>query len=346
MAKTYKYHFIYHIRILVGSKKNYFYVGMHSTNNIDDGYCGSGKRVSDIIDSYKKRGYKDNEIYERTILTFATSRKEVIELESIYVDKNILLNEFSLNDKTGGNQCIEFSAETCKKISKAAKGRKVSEETKKKISKGHKGKKLSKETKQKMSENNPMKNTLNREKISKALKGRTFSKETKQRMSKAAKKRMTNEARKHLSDLNKGKIVPEDVRQKISNTLKGRESYIRTEEIIQKMSEAHKGQKAWNKDLPKEQQPTYGKHFKCKPYTCKKRGSWYNNGVEQKQYFEGEQPDGWVRGMLKNTKISEKTKGLRFVNNGVECTKIHESKLDEFFATHPDWKLGYIKKSA
>ena len=123
MARTYKYHFIYHIRILVGSFKDYFYVGLHSTNNIDDGYCGSGSKVSRIINGLRKKGHKDSEIYERTILTFATSRKEVIELESIYVTDKIMKNEFCLNCKTGGEQCIEFSDETLKTLSNINKKR-------------------------------------------------------------------------------------------------------------------------------------------------------------------------------------------------------------------------------
>lgn len=191
MAKTYKYHFIYHIRILIGSKKNYFYVGLHSTNNIDDGYCGSGTVVKDIIKSYRERGYKDNEIYKRTIITFATSRKEVVELEAMYVDKNILLNEYSLNEKTGGDANVEYSDELCKKISdankgkftgennpmfgtrhsdetrakmsKAAQGRKHSDETCAKIAKSNTGRKHSDETIAKMSKNNGMKGKKNQD---------------------------------------------------------------------------------------------------------------------------------------------------------------------------------------
>ena len=45
-------------------------------------------------------------------------------------------------------------------------------------------------------------------------------------------------------------------------------------------------------------------------------------------------------------KLSKATKGMKPVNNGIECKKIHVSKIDEFLANNPGWVCGYIKKSA
>ncbi len=40
--KLKKYHFIYKTTNLINGK---FYIGMHSTSNLKDGYLGSGKRL-------------------------------------------------------------------------------------------------------------------------------------------------------------------------------------------------------------------------------------------------------------------------------------------------------------
>lgn len=108
-------------------------------------------------------------------------------------------------NKNYGGDSGRHTEEIKKKISKAKKGKTLSEETRKKISEGHKGennhnygKKLSEET---------------RNKISKSLKGKPLSEETKRKISEANKgekhpfygKQHTEETRKKISEANKGK---------------------------------------------------------------------------------------------------------------------------------------------
>lgn len=113
-------------------------------------------------------------------------------------------------------------------------------------------------------------------KYSNALKGRNFSEE--------ARKRMSAAKQKGFVPWNKGKKVgalSEEHRQKISNSLKGRVSYVRTEENRKKQSESHKGQIAWNKGLPREEQPTFGKTWKL----TFKRGWKINPETGKREYF-------------------------------------------------------------
>jgi len=72
--KEKRYHYIYKTTCKI---TNRFYVGMHSTDNLEDGYIGSGKL---LIYSIRKHG-KENHVKE--ILKFLPNRTSLKEREKM-----------------------------------------------------------------------------------------------------------------------------------------------------------------------------------------------------------------------------------------------------------------------
>ncbi len=91
--KEKKFHFIYKTTNLLSGK---YYIGMHSTNNIEDGYLGSGTRLRYSI---KKHG-KEN--HEREIIEFLNSRSELKKRENEIVNLNEISKKYCMNLKVGG----------------------------------------------------------------------------------------------------------------------------------------------------------------------------------------------------------------------------------------------------
>jgi hypothetical protein len=88
-----KYHFIYKTTNLVNNK---FYYGMHSTDNLDDGYIGSGTR---LWNSIKKHG-RDN--FKLEILEFVESRELLKKREAELINEEMLKDPMCMNLKVGG----------------------------------------------------------------------------------------------------------------------------------------------------------------------------------------------------------------------------------------------------
>jgi hypothetical protein len=71
-----------------------YYIGRHSTNNLDDGYIGSGKWV---------RSIKDRSSLTREILAFADSESELKILEEQFISKSLNdPNNMNFNDRSVG----------------------------------------------------------------------------------------------------------------------------------------------------------------------------------------------------------------------------------------------------
>ena len=115
-ASRRKYHYIYKTTCLVTDK---FYIGMHSTDDLEDGYLGSGKQ---LWYSIKKHG-KEN--HKQEILEFLDNRAHLKIREKELVTESVISNPLCMNLIIGGNATPKQpSLETGKKISTALKGRK------------------------------------------------------------------------------------------------------------------------------------------------------------------------------------------------------------------------------
>lgn len=98
--KQHKYHYIYKTTCKITGK---YYVGMHSTSNLDDDYIGSGKR---LWLSIRKHG-KEN--HEREILEFHPDRRSLKEREKEMVNESLIQNPMCMNLVIGGEGGWSFA---------------------------------------------------------------------------------------------------------------------------------------------------------------------------------------------------------------------------------------------
>lgn len=87
-----KFHYIYKITRDDGR----YYIGMHSTDDLEDGYFGSGKRITRSI---KKHG---RECHRKEILEFLPSRKELKVREAQLVTEELRSDPMCMNIAPGG----------------------------------------------------------------------------------------------------------------------------------------------------------------------------------------------------------------------------------------------------
>lgn len=88
-----KYHYIYKTTNLINEK---YYIGMHSTDDLEDGYIGSGKRLWYSIKKYGKENFKCE------ILEMLVDRSSLKEREKELVNEETLKDDRCMNLKIGG----------------------------------------------------------------------------------------------------------------------------------------------------------------------------------------------------------------------------------------------------
>jgi hypothetical protein len=88
-----KIHYLYKTTCLITSR---YYIGMHSTCNLNDGYMGSGKRLRYSIKKYGP------ENHNKEILGFFENRDLLIEAEKKAITPEMLTDKNCMNLKYGG----------------------------------------------------------------------------------------------------------------------------------------------------------------------------------------------------------------------------------------------------
>ena len=94
-CKTHKYHYFYKITNLIN---NHFYYGIHSTNNLNDGYMGSGTRLRHAYDKY------GIENFSKSIIKFFDSREDCARYESEVVSEELVNDSNCYNVILGGDK--------------------------------------------------------------------------------------------------------------------------------------------------------------------------------------------------------------------------------------------------
>lgn len=214
-------HFIYKTTNRVNGKT---YIGLHSTDNLDDGYLGSGVAFKSALKKYGKENFK------REILQLYNSLDELIKAEEEIVTEEWVAGRDNYNLKTGG-----------------LSGGKLSNESKEKISKTLKKKYETGELKP--NTNKPYDITdKHKEKISKSLKKRYELVEHHLKNTEPWNKGKTGVQ----EAWNKGKELPnisDEHKEKISKTLKERYKNVKHNRVgVEPWNKGKKGlQEAWNK---------------------------------------------------------------------------------------------------
>lgn len=225
------YGIIYMAYNTVSNKK---YVGQ-TTGNLErrkNAHYNNARRNKNNY--YFHRALNKYKEWEWNVLQFAYCKKELDALEKywIWVLNSMWPNGYNL--KEGGSNG-KHTEKSCRKMSKAKKGMKLTKEHRKKIGKALKGIKFIEE---------------HCKKISETKKGMKF----------------TKEHCKKISEAKKGKIVSEETRQKIRKALTG---YKRTEEHRKNMSKVLKGLKRSKQTCKNISEAKKGKHTGAKNHKAK-----------------------------------------------------------------------------
>ena len=94
-----KYYYVYKTVNLVNGKE---YIGFHSTDDLDDGYMGSGKLIIQAIEKYGIDNFK------KEIIQIFDNKEDAENLERQLVNEEYVKRPDTYNISLGGNVCILF----------------------------------------------------------------------------------------------------------------------------------------------------------------------------------------------------------------------------------------------
>ncbi|WBF78789.1 endonuclease [Acinetobacter phage vB_AbaM_DLP2] len=106
--------YTYKITNLLNGK---FYIGVHKTENLDDGYMGSGRYLNN---SKSKHGVEN---FKKEILMFHDSEDEMFEMEALIVDQEFVDRKDTYNLKLGGQGGWDFINATTSHETRVLRGR-------------------------------------------------------------------------------------------------------------------------------------------------------------------------------------------------------------------------------
>lgn len=118
------YFYFYKITNLINKK---FYYGVHSTNNLNDDYMGSGKYLKRAKNKYGVENFK------KEILKYFNSKEEMFEYEKQIVTEVLVNDRNCYNIMVGGKGGFNFSKEDMDKMKEKSKMTKIKNDSYKKV---------------------------------------------------------------------------------------------------------------------------------------------------------------------------------------------------------------------
>ena len=110
--KEKKFNYFYKI---TNNLNGMYYYGVHSTDDLNDGYFGSGKYLRSAIKKYKK------ENFTKEILKFFSSSSELLKYEEEIVNRDVVDDPMSYNLKLGGGYKSDLLVMVDKETNKVVK---------------------------------------------------------------------------------------------------------------------------------------------------------------------------------------------------------------------------------